>query len=318
VAGLAVELSADDERRGAAVASLLRYAPTVAGPPQFRVHFGTQPVALPARDPDRVAHDVRLWRTDHELVVAVAEGLTAHAGRDEIFVRGDVGAAAQALDRAFRRVAVFALGHTLAAFDRHLVHAGALVRDGRGVLVVGETGSGKSTLALAALTAGWEVVSDDLVVLTAGPDGSAPLVQVAGLPRPICVSADLVDLGVPDGEVFGAQPVVGDPRGRVELGAGTLHGGAAVIAGVVVTAGDESGGSLAPLPGQDVLLHVLRSTVSFEDPARRGDVLSLAAAVSRAPGWRLWHAVDTATRVEVAGRLLDEVAGRLVTAGHDE
>ena len=46
-----------------------------------------------------------------------------------------------------------------------MTHAGAVGRDGRGVLLVGRGGSGKSTLALSCAIAGMEIVADDYVLL---------------------------------------------------------------------------------------------------------------------------------------------------------
>ncbi len=45
------------------------------------------------------------------------------------------------------------------------VHAAAIGRDGRFVLVPGAGGAGKSTLSAAALAAGWEVIADDFAWL---------------------------------------------------------------------------------------------------------------------------------------------------------
>ncbi|HUC06646.1 MAG TPA: hypothetical protein VMR96_01035 [Solirubrobacterales bacterium] len=58
-----------------------------------------------------------------------------------------------------------ALQLLLAARGRLMTHAGAVGRDGRGVLLVGRGGSGKSTLALSCTLAGMEIVADDYVLL---------------------------------------------------------------------------------------------------------------------------------------------------------
>jgi hypothetical protein len=58
-----------------------------------------------------------------------------------------------------------ALRLLMAARRRLMTHAGAVGRDGRGVLVVGRGGSGKSTLALSCALAGMGVVADDYVLL---------------------------------------------------------------------------------------------------------------------------------------------------------
>ncbi len=58
-----------------------------------------------------------------------------------------------------------ALQLLMAARGRPMTHAGAVGRDGRGVLLVGRGGSGKSTLALSCAQAGMEIVADDYVLL---------------------------------------------------------------------------------------------------------------------------------------------------------
>ena len=65
----------------------------------------------------------------------------------------------------------------------HTIHASAVARDGRAVLLLGPPGSGKSDLALRLVAAGWQLVADDRVVLTPVADGliaSAPA-RLAGL-----------------------------------------------------------------------------------------------------------------------------------------
>jgi len=58
-----------------------------------------------------------------------------------------------------------ALQLLMAARGRLMTHAGAVGRDGRGVLLVGRGGSGKSTLALSCALAGMEIVADDYILL---------------------------------------------------------------------------------------------------------------------------------------------------------
>jgi hypothetical protein len=57
-----------------------------------------------------------------------------------------------------------ALQLLMAARGRLMTHAGAVGRDGRGVLLVGRGGSGKSTLALSCAQAAMEIVADDYVL----------------------------------------------------------------------------------------------------------------------------------------------------------
>ncbi len=53
--------------------------------------------------------------------------------------------------------------------NRHPVHASAIARDGRALLLAGPSGSGKSTLAWAAAGAGWNILSDDIVYVQSTP-----------------------------------------------------------------------------------------------------------------------------------------------------
>lgn len=65
----------------------------------------------------------------------------------------------------------------LSHFDRHPLHASAIARDGRAVLLAGASGAGKSTLAHLAHGAGIDVMSEDHVWLQL-----APQFQVWGWP----------------------------------------------------------------------------------------------------------------------------------------
>jgi RNase adaptor protein for sRNA GlmZ degradation len=63
------------------------------------------------------------------------------------------------------------------------LHATAVARDGRAVLLLGPSGAGKSDLALRLVAAGWQLVADDRVVVTVcehGAVASAPP-RLAGL-----------------------------------------------------------------------------------------------------------------------------------------
>jgi hypothetical protein len=61
------------------------------------------------------------------------------------------------------------LGWLLARPGLHVVHAGAVGMDGRGLLLAGAGGAGKSTLAVTCLEAGMDYVGDDYVLLSSGP-----------------------------------------------------------------------------------------------------------------------------------------------------
>ena len=65
-------------------------------------------------------------------------------------------------------------------------HAGAVERDGHGLILTGPSGSGKSTLCAALSQTGWRLLSDEMVLLR--PAGPA----IAGNPRPISLKNDAI------------------------------------------------------------------------------------------------------------------------------
>ena len=71
--------------------------------------------------------------------------------------------------------------------SRHslLLHASAVERDGRVVLLAGRSGSGKSTLAAALVTAGFTYLTDDAVVLEAPTGRARPAVKPIALGRDV-------------------------------------------------------------------------------------------------------------------------------------
>jgi RNase adaptor protein for sRNA GlmZ degradation len=88
------------------------------------------------------------------------------------------------------------------------IHATAVARGGRAVLLVGGSGSGKSDLALRLIDRGWRLIADDRVVLTArdgvlwadAPPGLAGLIEIRGVgivaelaapPAPVALAVDL-------------------------------------------------------------------------------------------------------------------------------
>ena len=104
---------------------------------------------------------------------------------------------------------------------RLAVHAAALARDGRVLLLPGDAGSGKSTLAAALIAHGFAFLGDDTVLLEDD-------LRVRGLPFALAVKAGAWDLLKPYHPSLFALPVDRRPDGRVVryLRPGTVVGAA--------------------------------------------------------------------------------------------
>ena len=113
---------------------------------------------------------------------------------------------------------------TIKRFRRFPLHAGALSRRGRGILLPGSSGAGKSTTTVALVRGGFDFLADDTVFLTA--PGEVADIWVHGFPDQVDVTentaamfpelAHLVGRPLPLGrdkhgfrveDVFGVRPV---------------------------------------------------------------------------------------------------------------
>jgi hypothetical protein len=99
--------------------------------------------------------------------IVVGGQLTATSGRASIVAR---------LERLLTQRVIAATPHLLT------LHAAALQRDGRPLLLTGPSGAGKTSLSLALARAGWSLGSDEIVLL--GRDRT-----LRAMPLPPCVKA---------------------------------------------------------------------------------------------------------------------------------
>ena len=106
----------------------------------------------------------------------------------------------------------------LTALDRQPLHAAALERDGRVLLLAGPSGVGKSTLVYAASRAGLRVLAEDAVFLQAG---AAP--RVWGMPGSVHLLPDAVRWFP---ELAGAVPAL-RANGKTKIGIDLRAAGAA-------------------------------------------------------------------------------------------
>lgn len=97
------------------------------------------------------------------------------AGR-EIVVQCDPGADPAAVQFYLLGTPLGALLHQRKLFP---LHSNALVRDGGGVIVLGDRGSGKTTIAAFLLQRGFHVIADDICAISFGAGGE-PVVPPGG------------------------------------------------------------------------------------------------------------------------------------------
>jgi hypothetical protein len=77
-------------------------------------------------------------------------------------------------ENALRVLAV----HRMLDQNSVMLHSAALTRDGKALLMVGNTGRGKTSLSRIGLDAGWQVLSDDLNALALGETGELTVVKM--------------------------------------------------------------------------------------------------------------------------------------------
>jgi hypothetical protein len=119
-------------------------------------------------------------RKEHDPEIGI--DIVAHGDRWDIVVGGQLKATCETasivaqVERLLIQTVVAATPHLLT------LHAAALQRDGRPLLLAGPSGAGKTTLSIALARAGWSFGSDEIVLLGRNQD-------LRALPLPPCVKA---------------------------------------------------------------------------------------------------------------------------------
>ncbi|PSL04746.1 hypothetical protein CLV30_105213 [Haloactinopolyspora alba] len=181
-----------------------------------------------------------------------------------------------------------------------LLHAGAVVRDGRAVLFPGASGQGKSTLTAACLQQGFDYLSDELVAVDLDTG------TVTGWPRPLMLTPwSAATLGLDGAD--GAEGVAAVGAGKTAVAAAAL--GAAPVRSSVevahVVLARRDGGAAPPVPvaAGDVLREVLAA--SFNHYVHGARAWQAAARLAgSAHGWLLGVG-DVATAADAVAALLD-------------
>jgi hypothetical protein len=123
-------------------------------------------------------------KTDVRRLLLISFGFTASA--EEISFQLHVPADALAVVQAaiiLKTILGQALGHVFREMNGVVLHASALVQNGKSLLFLGPSGSGKSTLMGLGLRQGWKTVGDDVVLCLFRNGGARlfPISTLAGL-----------------------------------------------------------------------------------------------------------------------------------------
>ncbi|HXY91400.1 MAG TPA: hypothetical protein VEP49_02915 [Acidimicrobiia bacterium] len=296
--GVPARLSAGEADGADALAGLFRAARPSAEAPLVSIHATMDDVALPAVDPDVSTDEFDMWRDDGTLYVRQRRGVVARLVAGAV----TIGGRADSYPVVFRRTALTVLPALLAPHDVQLVHAAAIARGERAVLVLGTSGAGKSTLAFCALRGGWDVLSDDLV----GVRGEGAALAVTGVPRPFAVPTELLDDGVTVASALGEQ------RRRRELPADVVaHGWRGVAGIVVVEHGEDARGELERIDAHSVLRGVLSSWSPSGGAHDLAAILPPAAELARRPALVLRLGREVEARVADAVSLLERAGDEL-------
>jgi hypothetical protein len=193
----------------------------------------------------------------------------------------------------------FAFYSMLATRGLMTVHAAALVRGGKAVLLRGPSGAGKTTLAYAAVCAGWQTLGDRAISIDVSNSVWWGMPWWFHFP---CEAARLVP------EISGCPAFQAGSRERVELDLEALWPGRAVYRaepGAVILIDRAAGCSsrIEPISGNESFEHWMRGAAGTETefPDYRLHVEKALAL----PAWRLEFGDD----VSEAVKLLDRVTG---------
>jgi hypothetical protein len=200
-----------------------------------------------------------------------------------------------------------ALQLLMAARGRLMTHAGAVGRDGRGVLLVGSGGSGKSTLALSCALAGMEIVADDYVLLEPDSLSAHAMQSTAKL-----TEDSAARLGVPAAAIdaAGFEPTLEGPAKALvripDLVPGRLMRRQRIAAVVAPMLGEIELG-LRPISAAEALRALAPSTIVQAGFGGGASLATLADLVRRVPSYALGLSPEPTANAAAVDRLVAEL-----------
>jgi hypothetical protein len=186
----------------------------------------------------------------------------------------------------------------------HFLHAGAVARGGKGLLLAGRGGSGKSTVALACLLAGFDFLGDDYVAASPSPPRAFNLYGSAKLEGGH-LAARLPRL---TGAVVGHTEAAG--RGKAILAipgelVARIRERAEIVALVLPRVMQAARSSLRPAGPAEALRALVPSTCLQLTALRRSDIDAMAALARALPAFTLEVGRDLEAVPDLLAGLLD-------------
>lgn len=270
--------------------------PDVVGPVDLRVELCSVGRPRPSGPPDMIDGPISRWIGEGDLVLWHEQDVGAQLVDGVLVVGGD--AAAGAMWRAVRQLLFSALSWFLDRRGALVLHAAMVGRDGEGLVLLGASGSGKSTAAAAGLLAGWELLSDDLVVVRAGTD----VPDAFGIPKRVTVGRQVAE------RIARSLPELpADDRDRQMLPETVLTTGWRPVRALVRVGHHRSDGEVRALSLAESLADLVPSFLEAERPESLRRQLPLLSALASRPGFLLAHAADPDDRLDRAAALLEEI-----------
>jgi hypothetical protein len=302
IAGLSVDVGAQDASRWEGVDVLFGGCPDSSDPPTIVVDHRVDGPELPDRPPDQDSGEVQVWFDDAGVAARHLSGTCARRVGDEIIVGGWTTAFEPI--RAFRLATQPPLMDALGRHGRHALHAASLERDGSAVLVLGPSGSGKSTFAFAGSQGGWRIIADDLSLV-----GLSDVAHVSGLPKPVNVPSDTFETP-PEG----SRRLPNDERRRWALPPSAIAArGQYPVRAVVMLGHSADSAEFTETPASPERLERLIASLPMGAmPSAVRAFFPVGGRLSRLPAYTYMHPFEPAERIpsaiELLGHLWADVA----------